>query len=249
MTNGPTWAEYLSKLLGSDLYNFAFSGATANNSVVYRSTADVSEQIYMFQQTLRDERLDPQSSIYMLWTGVNDVHDIFVASKEGDVEPEPAINRVIASVYNELERLYAFSHARNFGVMGLAPIDKLPLFEDLSSDEKTDLQDLIKLYNHNMQNMIKKFVEKHTFLKQRKRQTEGSDVSKVKIYFFDSHSLFQTIFDDPDKHDLWILDKTCQPENTTQCRVPDRYLWWDAWHPTTATQKIIANGVVDLITL
>ncbi|KAL0085789.1 GDSL lipase/esterase [Phycomyces blakesleeanus] len=249
MTNGPTWAEYLSKLLGSDLYNFAFSGATANNSVVYRTTADVSEQIYMFQQTLRNQKLDPQESIYMLWTGVNDVHDIFVASKDKGIEPESAIDRVISSVYNELERLFTFSNACNFGIMGLAPIDRLPLFDDLSSDEKSDLRDLIKLYNYNMQNMIKQFIHDHTSAKRRKRQYAASNTGQVKIYFFDSHNLFQTFFEKPDEQDLWVLDKMCQSENSTQCRVPDRYLWWDTWHPTTAAHKIIANGVSDLITL
>lgn len=30
-TNGPTWAEYLAKMMGADLEDYAFSGATANN--------------------------------------------------------------------------------------------------------------------------------------------------------------------------------------------------------------------------
>ncbi|KAI7870112.1 hypothetical protein BDF14DRAFT_142986 [Spinellus fusiger] len=102
MSNGPTWAEYLSKSSGSDLYNFAFSGATANNKIIPRSTLDVGQQIQLFFMTTDTKQLDPLETLYILWIGVNDVHDMFVNNINSTDALEPIINSVISSIDEQM---------------------------------------------------------------------------------------------------------------------------------------------------
>ncbi|KAI8381527.1 GDSL lipase/esterase [Radiomyces spectabilis] len=227
-SNGWTWVEYLSMMTGADLYDYAFSGATANNSVVNRSTYDVGQQIGLF---LGNESQIGQSeserSVFMIWTGVNDVHDIFTTINETEQQLE-TINQVVLSIENELRVLHQVASAKQLAILGLAPIDRLALFADSLEDERQQLRWLVRQYNAKLRSLARRF----------------SAQTGTRTVFVDIHSLFDSIFLAPVIFGFAEINDTCISQAFLCEEYPNRYLWWDGWHPTTATHRLIAITVL-----
>ncbi|KAI7870113.1 hypothetical protein BDF14DRAFT_142981 [Spinellus fusiger] len=67
------------------------------------------------------------------------------------------------------------------------------------------------------------------------------------FYFYPSSSLFTACFQDPSSYQLLDVVHSCRAGSHYTCRTPDRYLWWDDWHPTTHAQQIIAESVYSTV--
>ncbi|KAG2226654.1 hypothetical protein INT45_001001 [Circinella minor] len=218
-TNGPTWIEYLATYLGADLYDQAYSGATANNvskrSILPRSVPDISEQILEFNSN--DSKLNSAETLYIIWTGVNDVHDIYV--KTNDItEQNILLNSIVDSVTKEVNSFHPTDHLL---IMGLAPIERLPLFSSLS--DPTALIKLIRTYNEKLKALAASRYPSTKFINAN--------------FMFEKYIAFHNSYKYVDTTQACTLDlEQCIKSNYS-------YLWWDEWHPTTKTHQLIATDV------
>ncbi|ORY99411.1 GDSL lipase/esterase [Syncephalastrum racemosum] len=227
MTNGPTWAEYLSKLMGVDLYDYAYSGATEDNANVPRSAPDVGQQIQNYQT---HSPLNPTSTLYVLWIGTNDIHDIFVDTSTDDTTKYQKMQRVVSGIRSDMINLSSVSGASQFLIMGLAPIDHLPLFGGASPADRDRLTQLILEYNAQLQALTKELGQQRT-----------------SAVFFDSYSLFQALLSSPGEYNIADTVHACKTDQSRCQSVQGRYLWWDDWHPTTLTHRVIAEDVYSIL--
>ncbi|KAI8639246.1 hypothetical protein BD408DRAFT_405093 [Parasitella parasitica] len=144
--DGPLWVEYLAGLMeDANLYDFARSGATANNKLILRYTEDLNAQVNRY---LRSEAsAEPKNdSLFTIWIGVNDMTVLFKKHPVDTVKRQSIINGVVNTVRYDMEKLRAIG-ATNILLLGLIPLENLPLYRDLPLEEKHQLEKLVSEYN------------------------------------------------------------------------------------------------------
>ena len=60
------------------------------------------------------------------------------------------------------------------------------------------------------------------------------------VTYFDTYGLLHSIMANPAAYGLTDVTDPCF-NGTTVCANPDQYLFWDGFHPTTATNAIVAS--------
>ncbi|CEP15665.1 hypothetical protein [Parasitella parasitica] len=169
-TNGIMWVEYLSKLLNdASLYDFAQSGATANNNLVaHPNSIDMTHQISYYLASSA-AMVPKNTSLYVLWTGVNDVRLLFEKESD-DAARRDIVDDIVASIGNDI-----------VGFIGhcLIPLDLIPMYYDKPSDTKQALNVLVKYYNMALADVLNRF---------------KANNPKANASFFDTYQLFETLF-------------------------------------------------------
>ncbi|CAO3659502.1 unnamed protein product [Rhizopus stolonifer] len=170
-SDGYLWIEYLQDLMNiSYLHDFARSGATGNNSIVSRETQDLTTQIEAYKKSSLNDKSNP---IYFVWIGLNDIHDVFLRH---DNMAKSTIDQMGLSVHNNLNKLYKLG-ATHIVLLNVIPMGELPKFYNLSLNEKSQLDDMVKQYNANLLHGMDKL-------------NEGGNSSELQILHYDTYTKF-----------------------------------------------------------
>ncbi|KAI8331684.1 hypothetical protein BC941DRAFT_438167, partial [Chlamydoabsidia padenii] len=224
-SNGPMCIEYFTKMLGANLYEYAYSGATVDNTIVYRNTMDIHQQLAAFQQK-GDPSKVPETTLYTFWIGTNDVADIFKMVKSG-AQRDDTIVRTVASLYNALETLYhmPFFKVKHILIMGLLPIDHMPVISNLITleSQRAPMTELVSKYNRGLEALVRQFNREHP---------------DAQVYFYNPQKLADRLMN----HSVFDTTTPCLIQ-TSICSDENRRLWWDDWHPTTVTSYMVAKDL------
>ncbi|KAI8639772.1 GDSL lipase/esterase [Parasitella parasitica] len=225
-TNGLMWVEYLSKLINdAALYDFAQSGATANNNLVaHPNSIDMTHQISHCLAS--SAAMVPQNtSLYVLWTGVNDVRLLFEEESDASVRKN-IVDDIVASIGNDVQRLYA-EGAKYIMLVGLIPLDLIPMYYDKPSDTKQALNVLVEYYNAALIEALNQF---------------KANNPKAYASFFDTYQLFNTLFSQKE------LQRNARFDCGGKSNCGDM-IWWNDLHLTTSTHAKIAEAMYSSIAL
>ncbi len=227
-SNGSVWVEYLASDLGLTFNpntNFAFGGATTGlKNIGINTLPGLQQQINSF--TTANPSADP-NSLYILWAGVNDYLDYFF---QGTPNPTQSVTNLSTAV-----KSLAAVGARDIMVLNLPDLGKFPvtsgnsqissLFSTFTSKQNSSLTTNLKLLSQELN-------------------------PNVNIIPLDVNSLFNRIIAKPEEFSLTNVTDSCIGDSpvvpievTTQpvmC-IPDKFLFWDEVHPTTATHQLIGK--------
>lgn len=214
-SNGSVWVEYLAQNLGlpsTSQFNFAFGGATTG----------IDNTILPQLPGLQTEiggyiAANPpinQNALYVVWAGAND----YLGG--GVTDPRVPVNN-LATAINSL----AGVGAKNILVVNLPDLGQLPGTRNNPSASLLD--NLSSAHNVALANTI--------------NQLETTLDSDVNLISFDVNSLFSQAINSPQDFNFENAKDSCLT-GITVCSNPDRYLFWDAIHPTTFGHQIIANS-------
>ncbi|QSJ14523.1 hypothetical protein JYQ62_21710 [Nostoc sp. UHCC 0702] len=67
--------------------------------------------------------------------------------------------------------------------------------------------------------------------------------NNTKIIQLDVNSLYREAIDKPEKFGLTNVTKACV-SNLATCDNPNKFLFWDGIHPTTAAHRILAEAAL-----
>ncbi|KAK4511144.1 uncharacterized protein ATC70_012356 [Mucor velutinosus] len=223
-TNGIMWVEYLSKWMNdASLYDFAQSGATANNDLVaHPGSIDMTHQInrYLASNVAKEPK---DTALHVLWTGVNDVRLLF-EEEDDDLARRSMVDSIAASISNDMQRLYDVG-AKYIILLGLIPLDITPLYHDKPSDTKKAFNRLVKYYNAALVELLNQF------------KTEHRDVNAS---YFDTYQLLETAFSQKE------LQRNAKMDCGGRADCGDM-IWWNNLHPTTAIHEKIAQAMYSSI--
>ncbi|KAJ2955294.1 hypothetical protein NQZ79_g8684 [Umbelopsis isabellina] len=229
--NGPTWAEYLAVENGIDLYDFAVAGATANNTNVPRGIPDVQQQVQQYLTYIGNTSLPFESTLYAIWIGVNDIHDIYTTNNASD-QRSAKVEIAAESVLNAVKTLYQKSKARRFLLPATPPIGYLPILTNGSSSAHHQPADeLAQSFNHRVKKYLAEF----------KKENQDAEIQIFNSYFY-----IMNIIKDPTDYGLnYSIEPCTNIINGTICTNSTDYLWWDGWHPTTGVEAKFAAVMSD----
>lgn len=214
--DGLVWTEYLAqqlKLNANSNHNFAYGGATTGSS----------QQVPLGLLAQIDRYLASYSSVrnhalYTIWIGANDYLG-------GGNDPTQPVDNSIAAVKSLVQ-----IGAKNILVVNLPDLGKLPGTRHTQRAEI--LHDLTQKHNARLALALKNF-----------RQQLKSELN---IIYYDVNYLFNQAIDESNKFGFVNVVDTCLKGDRSQytiCKNPDKYLFWDDIHPSTAAHKLLAETV------
>jgi phospholipase/lecithinase/hemolysin len=244
-SNGPTWVEYLAHLLamppirpsleGGD--NFAFGGACSGPSAVHQEAIiDLPTQLADF--TLQELAPVP-GALYTLDIGGNDLTAIFSTPGITNAEAQADIGQVVANVTLFLDNLIA-AGMQNL-LLVTAPDQTLQPASN--KDPPADLQAILNLdtqYNTALVNAVTVLAAAHG----------------VKLTVLQLAPLMEQYVAAPASYGLTDVIDPCYTgsttiDNGTLCAATrfgqDKYMFWDALHPTTGVHSLLAQQAQSLL--
>ncbi|KAF7419653.1 hypothetical protein PC9H_002245 [Pleurotus ostreatus] len=253
------WPAYVAGSAGVKLFPFARSGATCSNNITLHPTLSVFESQlpqYFEEKANGTTRLDPSKTVYTLWIGTNDVGANSLISGGN----KASIVDTTACAVNWVKTLYD-SGARNFIFQNMIPLQLVPLYAAYSwpnrfwtAPRNTTEWSVFMTELTLSGNALSKLMLKDL----------ASKLRGAHIALFDSHSLFQDMFDHPSLYlngtaplNVKGASNTCVfpldgTPGTPVCTATlgtdrDSFLWADELHPSEQADRIVAREIASVI--
>ncbi|WP_088891563.1 SGNH/GDSL hydrolase family protein [Leptolyngbya ohadii] len=242
-SNGPVWIDYLAQKLNltpqpiavlenpqnqenpSESVNFAYGGATTGTSSSLNAVVPgLQTQVREFKQLLANQAADP-NALFVIWMGANDYLSA-VNRADAATEPNPAVP--VQNITVAIESLYQ-SGARHFLVANLPDLGETPLAKQQGN----------------------RVVQTLTQLSDRHNQLLSQRLDELQRNLPDLHLLrldIGKLYVNTAEAQTFDLSNPCYSRATgAVCAQPDRHLFWDNLHPTTAAHREISENALALI--
>jgi phospholipase/lecithinase/hemolysin len=243
-SNGPTWAEQLTRALGMPtsgkpalhapgvFTNYAVGRARARAEAPAFPQFDLSAQVQQFLADFAGHA--PSNALYVIWIGANDFDDALVAAQSGDPDAAKAIiNGALAAIAHNVTALWA-AGARNFMIPNLPNPALTPFVRAFGPDAAAAATAAGEMYNLALDWLVMQLGE----------------FPGVHVMSFDVKSVFTEIVATHGDGELGNVTEPCVAFGMTVhavCKHPNDYLFWDAAHPTKAGHRLIAEAVLRLV--
>jgi cholinesterase len=231
VSNGPVAVEVLAKGLGVELKDYAVGGAktgygNGNDSWLESvKNTGILAQVDQYKGDLNGKKADP-NALYFLQGSTHDfLGDEYTYDEKAVQErADQAVANLVAAVTN-----LANLGARRFMVGTSADLARVPLIR-----------------------MAGLIPEANTFhdLMNAKLITEMADLEQqlnIRIDLFDYTAAYDRIWSNPDQYGFTNLVDNClsadEAFNSTICRSPDTYFWWDAFSLTRRAHQVIGEAM------
>jgi phospholipase/lecithinase/hemolysin len=239
-SNGPTWAEQLSRALGMPtsgkpalrapgvFTNYAVGRARARAGAPEFPQFDLSTQVQRFLGDVRGRA--PSTALYVIWIGANDLDDALVAGQTNPVAAAEIIEAAVTTLAGNVYALWT-AGARNFMVLNLPDPALAPFVRALPGAVQAVATQVGLLYNGALDAAL----------------TQVSGLPGLNVVRFDVKSVLDQIVATRGDDELNDVTQPCLAFGVVAhavCQHPNRYLFWDAAHPTRAGHRLIAEAAL-----
>jgi outer membrane lipase/esterase len=193
------------------------------------SEVNLTTQVDSFLEDVNDQA--PGAALYIIWIGSNDVADALSAGN-----PNEVLGAALLNTFTQIQRLY-FHGARHFLILNMPNFAITPRVLDSVSGYPVEIQAYV------LQSISLASVGYNQLLAANlagmQSALDGMDVISLDIF-----SIMNDIVANPGPYGLDVVDEACVVPDTqgrAYCSNWDRYLFWDAQHPTREVHGIIAE--------
>lgn len=219
-SDGPVAIEQLAVALGVPLVDFAWIGATTGvgNYGDGGTTTNFGAYSLPGMQTVfaaTQASLGPflANGLFVVWGGAND----FLAPSPLDTTPQDVIQRAVSDILGIVSSLEMLG-AQNILVPGMPDLGLTPYFRSLGLAAAAQGSAITDAFNGAL------------------RLSLPADVD-----FYDTASLLRSMVANPGAYGFTNVTDPCF-NGTSVCANPSEYLYFDDFHPTTATASFAAQG-------
>lgn len=233
-SNGILWHETMadslgesrataSRVAGPNNSNYAYGGARVDNAT--GASTGVLRQYADYSTRVGAAGADP-NALFVLWAGGNDARDLV-----GNANPLAGINSSISALQGMVSGLIG-QGATSFLMPNLPDLGKIP--ENRNTANQASATSVSMMWNAALLDMMFGFA------------------GQADIYFLDVFSIFNDVLDNPSTYGFTNTTGQCRSlgflgftENS--CANANRWVFWDAIHPTTAAHAVIGRAAADLV--
>lgn len=227
-SNGLVWTEYLSNKLGIQMNNWAVGGAAGDSQYLFLSGVLAQVDSYLEYMKLA-KNYNPKNTLVTMEFGLN---DFILYGRD--------VAAVKADMSSALIRLQS-SGIENLLLMSLPDPATAPQLQFYSQQEREIITAKVKDFNH--------------FLEQ---QAAYYQAQGLHVLLFKADELFNKIITHPADYGFTEARESClkidrltnfdfflSHDLRPKCIVdsPNRYVFWDLTHPTTAAHKLFATHI------
>ncbi|MDZ8087509.1 MAG: SGNH/GDSL hydrolase family protein [Nostoc sp. DedQUE12b] len=218
-SNGPIWVEHLSTKLGLNNTKIINFAYGGSTTISGNFNGIPGALAQVYSYTKSQQKLNP-NALYIVWAGANDY-----------LSGATNTTSAIANLSNAVQSLLT-AGAKTVLVANLPDLGKIPA--TYSTFSSSNLSAMTNLHNLELTKSINSLQKKFGF---------GN-----KIIQLDVKSLYQEAIANPAKFDFTNVTSSCL-SNVTTCSNPDKFLFWDGIHPTTAAHRILADAALKAISI
>jgi phospholipase/lecithinase/hemolysin len=161
------------------------------------------------------------SGLFIVWGGPND----FLSPSPLDLTPQAIVSRAIGDELGIVTSLELLG-AHNILVPGMPDLGLTPYFRSLGSAAAAQGSAITDAYNAALRSSL----------------PSG-------VLFYDTATLLRSIVANPEAYGFTNVTDPCfNGIGTTVCANPSQYLFFDSFHPTTATDRFAAEGFLETVT-
>ncbi|MGB3508933.1 MAG: SGNH/GDSL hydrolase family protein [Microcoleaceae cyanobacterium] len=231
-TNGATAVENLSSELQVDLTNYAVGGAKSGNGNYYSwldsfQDTGVFGQIEQFSNELGENTAD-EDALYFIFASANDLFEYTDFALPGTVEELAA--QTVDNIEESVSQLSALG-AKQFLVVNSSNLGILPGVIEFGQVAEASL-----------------FTQEVNSLLPQKLDTLAESLD-LEIALYDHVGISNEIRANPLNYGLSNIDDACQPVFPVEprCVNPDKYYFWDEYHPTRRVHEIIGEDMAQFV--
>jgi outer membrane lipase/esterase len=237
-TNGPTWAEQLSRALHLPssgkpalrapgvFTNYAVGRARARAGATAFPAFDLTTQVNQF---LADGGKASRSDLFVIWIGANDLDDaLHDQASAGNI-----FEAALTAVANNIRVLYG-AGARTFLIPSVPNLGMTPVVHNLGPAVQMGAAQATAMYN--------------SLLDQQLAQLSASpELSGIHFIRLDINAVFTALVAAHPANGLVDVVDSCLTFGVIAdavCDRPDTYLFWDGIHPTRKGHSFIAKAAL-----
>jgi cholinesterase len=217
-SDGPVAVEYLASSLGVPLLDFAWIGATTGDgnfgdggTVTTPGAGPLPGMTTVFDATKAGLGPYVADGLFVVWGGPNDI----LAPSPLDATPGDIISRAVGNLVAITSELQALG-ARHILVPGMPDLGLTPFFRSIG--QAAEGTAFTNAFNFALQAFL-----------------------PADVLYFDTASLFRSVVADPTAFGFANVTEPCFDKVATVCANPGEYLFFDDFHPTTATHALLAG--------
>ncbi|OMH83316.1 Thermolabile hemolysin [Zancudomyces culisetae] len=247
-SNGPVWNEYLAKWSGSTLINYAYGGATSNNTGIELfdnikiTVPDAYKQIGMFNSTFHGlfSKAVLSNDIAAIEIGGNDVLDGLSGLSSGAVDLDTYSSSIASSIGSSISRLTDMGYKRIL-VSNIPDISSSARAFTFPAPLRQQLVTFITAINTKTQVFISQFT-----------QNKGLDLEYIRVLDF-----FGLVYQlqNPIVSAAMGLKNTTSPCSVTNtdgslisaCTDSSKYAFMDDIHPTTKVHALVGAAARSIL--
>lgn len=224
-SNGPVAVEQLAATLGVPLVDFAWIGATTGvgnyadgGTVTNFGAFSLPGMQTVFAATQASLAPFLANGLFVVWGGPND----FLAPSPLDATPQDVVQRAVLDILGIVGSLETLG-AQNILVPGMPDLGLSPYFRSLGPLYAAQGSAITDAFNAALRSGL------------------PADVD-----FFDTASLLRSMVANPGTYGFTNVTDPCF-DGTSVCANPSEYLYFDDFHPTTATASFAAQGFLTAV--
>jgi len=247
-SNGATWIGYLAAGLGVPgdaapalqvpglFANYAFGRARARQAAPQFPDFGLTDQVSLFLSDFGGNA--PSDALYVVWIGSNDAFDALEALF---ADPSGATsNAIVVDALSAIsDNLIALSQAgaRRFLVLNIPNLASTPivgLLGSLNPAIPSAAEQIATGFNSGLAAVLDAL----------------EPITGAEILRLDTFGIMEAIVANPESAGLQNATDSCIAFGVIGdafCARPNRYLFWDGAHPTTAGHAVLARAAADLL--
>lgn len=254
-SNGNTWAEYLATSLhlpasgGPSLRSpglftdYAVGDARARANAPVFPFFDLSTQVGEFLHDFAGQV--PANSLVVVFIGANDVNDALNAlvTDPSGVTSAGILQAAGDAITHNIELLYG-AGARMFLVVGIPDLGKTPYVQFIGQFINPQIPAIAGLFTGFINSGLAQFTAALPIL------LPPDPVHPLQFArFFDVSALLDQALASPASFGITNIGRCTVPGviGNAICSTPNRYLFWDGTHPTTAAHAAVAKAALQLL--
>lgn len=237
-SNGPLYAELIAQHYGTTLTpsrtggtNYAYAGArTGAITGAPSGVPNMNQQVDTYLAATPNAN---RANTLFILGGATVGNDINVALVQGATNPQAAgaiITAAVGNIVSQINKLYA-AGARHILVLNSTDIGATPLARAQGALASAAATQLSSQFNTGLA-----------------AQLPGIRAASpgLELYLLDVGALTTQVLASPAQFGFTNTTQACV-SGTTACAAPDSYFFWDNFHPSAATGRLVAERAIGLI--
>ncbi|KAG9302961.1 hypothetical protein G9A89_022378 [Geosiphon pyriformis] len=260
-SDGPLWSEFLSNVLGTTFFDFAYAGASTDNNQIQGyvpggglennvpliSVPGLIQQIEKFNefQASKNGTLDLSRTLVSTWLKGKQYFTFSYTNSSTGITVATPPELVIQSFLEAWKKLYSFG-IRFFLVLTLPSITSFPFYSKLPSSLSSLLQNITQQHNALLSSAIVNFQTTYQGVK-----FFFFDFEKFKMQYVENRRGFNNLFDEigvcvreVTKYDTEEVEgEIREKQGVEKCGDEGQVFWYDLWNFGRDIHKALAERI------
>lgn len=240
VSNGPLWIELVATKYGTTVTpsrtggtNYSFSGArTGPIAGTNQGVPNMVQQVESYLAAPNTGSRATTLFVLNVATVGNDINDALVQSFTNPAATTTILNNAVLNTLNMVNRLYA-NGAQNILLVNSVNIGQTPLVRGQGAAASAGATQMSTQFNAGLASQLPAL---------------RASMPLLNLYVLDAGALNAAVVANPGSFGFTNVTQAClSTAPAAVCSTPDSFFFWDGFHPTAATGRLISQRAIEVL--